>query len=395
MTPDAQHSSDIMLLIYDDQPDSWPAVFDKTMPCSEKIKHAKNYLSPRVGVPASYRVVWNHRQSTNVWHMAPMPIYEHARPRFWYLVAANCRGIEDLHYRVQFTNRGSGWDKQFGVNEQGLNTVYIVFFIVYIGLIAVHFHALRSMWSTHYRLHPILQLTASTMLLQCCGMFCSLVHYVSYSDNGAGTPLINAIGQVCVGVARTSFALLLLLLATGWTISTPRMRHRKSVISTVWTLIGTYGILLVWQYFGQDPATELYVYDSFAGTLVMLVDVCIGVWFQQIISETILRENNARKQKLYNILRFSFGFWFFVTPVMFIVCGAFIWPWERERLVTLIALSITLVAHSAMAFLLSPSRAKEYFQLDMPDSTTTWVSRYFEEDDYEYGGGGHDDDCGL
>jgi hypothetical protein len=60
-------------------------------------------------------------------------IHEHTRPRFWYIVAANCKMIDSVSFEVSFQNTvASPWNREFGLNEQGLNAVYSVFFLAYL-----------------------------------------------------------------------------------------------------------------------------------------------------------------------------------------------------------------------------------------------------------------------
>lgn len=143
---------DMVVLLYSDQPNSWPAVYHSSLSCWEKVKLAKNFDPVRFGVetlfnscnrrprkftPASTifarcvlicfssNVVWDQN---NQFHNNPIYLIEqHTRPRFWYTVIANCQptaggGFSGVKYTIHDLNTfdTSSWNTEFGVNDQGV-----------------------------------------------------------------------------------------------------------------------------------------------------------------------------------------------------------------------------------------------------------------------------------
>lgn len=127
----------LWVLLYDDQPDSFPAVYGDTdnvqrMPCAERAAFFKYHplTGKRTGhVPCDGRIEvdWDqdgHFEFTRT-------IVQHLRPRVWYVVLAleNCTELPAVGFELTFTNPPNPGGSQFGVNEYGLNLTYFVFFL--------------------------------------------------------------------------------------------------------------------------------------------------------------------------------------------------------------------------------------------------------------------------
>ncbi len=93
---------DLHLLVYDDEPESWPALYNNPkMTCQEKM--SKALLNVPVHFPTD-AWIWEHQGL----------VFEHTRPRFWYAVLANCKRIDFLVYNLVWVNSAaSSWQKEF------------------------------------------------------------------------------------------------------------------------------------------------------------------------------------------------------------------------------------------------------------------------------------------
>eukprot|EP00455_Lapot_gusevi_P029449 TRINITY_DN3152_c0_g2_i1.p1 TRINITY_DN3152_c0_g2~~TRINITY_DN3152_c0_g2_i1.p1 ORF type:complete len:424 (+),score=143.04 TRINITY_DN3152_c0_g2_i1:68-1339(+) len=347
---------DMNLLIYDDQDFSWPAVYNKPLSCSEK--RSKALLS----VPVVFQNgVFEHRGI----------VFEHLRPRFWYVVLANCQRIYGVTYQVTFENSvASGWSKQFGVNEQGLNTLYLVYFLVVAALVAVHGYGLRPLWSNG--LPPIHRLFTAGLCILWLAIALELFHLFVYMANGFGSPLMHGFSQLLRVVSQLCMLFLLLLLSTGWCISTENITHRSRIITTFLALSASYLLLLLWAA-GRDPASTLYVYDSFPGACIVALNVAALAMFLSWLRESHDAENDPEKKAFYWRLGVSYGWWFASLLVVVLIAGI-LSPWVREKVVTTIQLTVDVVAYAGMVFLLWPSRANNNFKISTPNISEEYDS---------------------
>lgn len=340
------------LYVFDDQASSWPQVYQQDIPCPLKVSKSRN----------STGVHWG---PTGRWEMPIARIHEHVRPRFWYIVVANCVGFKDLYYEVRFTNQGGSWRNEFGVNEQGLNTLYLFFFLLYAAALLVQTYALQNMWRTEY-LHPIIKLCSATILLQFGSVFCGLVHYSTFVGNGFGVPVLNSMREVFGIAAKLTFVLMLILIAQGWTISTDAIENRGFIVAVMSVFVGSYLALALWDVTGRDPASTLYLYESVPGVLIVLLDSVCGVWFARCIYNSREEEKDEDKREFYRRIGIGYTVWFMTLPALVLMAFQMD-PWVREYTVTAIALTVSTVAYFTMAVLLWPSRADKYFRLTTPD----------------------------
>ena len=140
-------SGNLTMLVYDDEADSWPRIYGRNgLTCAQKSAVAK----------ASYPIAFD---ANGQWSLPSQfqSVFEHRRPRFWYVVVAHaaCQPTGTLSTSIRFVNVGSSpWNQEFGVNERGLNTLYLVYFFVYAALSVYHFYGVRSLVQTN-TFHPV------------------------------------------------------------------------------------------------------------------------------------------------------------------------------------------------------------------------------------------------
>ena len=143
---------------------------------------------------------------------------------------ANCDRVYGIQYTMHFRNTAdSAWQAEFGVNEQGLNTLSFFFFVVFSALVAAYAYGLRQKyaseplppdqpaiavaWIFAERLPPIHRVFAGGL---CCLWISSLLevfHYSIYAADGTGALLTHAAAQLIWIAAQVLMCFLLLLLA--------------------------------------------------------------------------------------------------------------------------------------------------------------------------------------
>lgn len=342
------------LYVFDDQPNSWPMVYHQDIPCVAKISKSRNSTAIR----------WNQNGR---WVMPLARIHEHVRPRFWYIVAANCMGFDDIAFEVKFKNQGGDWKNEFGVNEQGLNTLYLCFFLIYGVGIMIHMYALRHMWREG-SLHPIVKLLTSAIFLMFGATFCGLIHYATFVSDGVGAPAIRGFGEFLAIASRLTFVFLLILIAEGWTISTDQIKNRTRFFVFGGLFALAYTLLVIWDLTVRDPASTLYVYESAPGILIVVLDLLTAVWFIVSVHGSHAEEEDPSKSLLYQMIGFGFTLWFIALPSI-VGAAALLDPWVREVSVNAMSLTVSTTAYAALAIMLWPGRAEAYFRISTPDIT--------------------------
>jgi len=348
--------------LYDDQEGSWDSVYHSGLSCYDKTLRAKNLGDIMAG---SAKIKYGVPTSVS--------IYETHRPRFWYAVMLSCWGLNNqttyfgsTHYDLHFTQaQGTSWDIEFGVNEMGLNSLYLVAFLVYLIFTTLHmyFAIYKRYKSENKFVHGLVKIYTGSLALQFFTVFFELIHYGTYGRDGQGVPGLDKFARVLDAFARVTFILLLLLLAQGWTINRPDLRFRFIILAAIGILTAFYVSLIIWDAAGRDPASTLYVYDSVPGYLV-ITEVCIlWLWFLVTVILSIRSETDKAKRCLFLTLAILYSLWFLVLPFIVLVALA-LSPWVREKVVTGFLVTAGMIGYCVLGSMLW---SDAFFAIKTPD----------------------------
>lgn len=114
---------------------------------------------------------------------------------------------------------------QYSYDQQNLLEMYLVFLLVYIVLLPMQIYAVRR------QKHPVTKLFTLSLLSEFVSLALITAHLIHYAANGVGEPRLQAAGDVLDILSRTSFMLILLLLAKGWAVT------RQQISRTGWIIL--------------------------------------------------------------------------------------------------------------------------------------------------------------
>jgi len=168
---------------------------------------------------------------------------------------------------------------------------------------------------------------------------------------------------------------LCILIAKGWAITSHYLSQKNVVLIVMALFILGYLILFIWDNFGRDPAATLYFYESVPGVIVLVIRTVLVVWFFWCLRDTLRLENLPERREFYKIFGLCYSIWFIMLPIVVFILS-FVDPWVRFKIVRGISVAIDFAGLSALAFLLWPTRAQNYF-------TIRTTSQLLEEDKTE------------
>eukprot|EP00494_Astrolonche_serrata_P024143 UN24401 len=166
----------------------------------------------------------------------PIRLYfsETTRPHFWYWALVNCdENTRDIGTKVSWDihawqGEDAAWTEEYSFNERGLNTLYLVFLILYPFVLVIQAHS----WHVHSLggIHHIIRLVSTILILEFHGVFFTFVNYVYFANEGRNQPFCYVVGGLFMITASTLFLFVLFLIAQGWIISFDgRPRYVKSI----------------------------------------------------------------------------------------------------------------------------------------------------------------------
>lgn len=340
------------VLQYTDNPGDWDAAYDKSVPCAVKPISNKDVLT------------FNNKGE----QVAPLTIKAvgGTRRRFHYIAVRNCAGFGKFEYRLHFTRKTDSWSEEYGANEVGSNSLYLVYFFLYIGVTVACFYNLsKATASLTYR-HPIYQLSAVVVTLLAVSVFFQFVHHMSYTSDGIGMTGLEHMGQIIDIIARVTFILLLLLLAKGWAITRNRLTQRTLIVSITFA----FGLVYLLAYFVErsleDPAEiGLATLTKAFYFLVVALGFVFAFWYAFTAYMTMVAENNPVKRSF--MMRIGILFFIYLLSIPTVAFLSFLVdPWIREIVISAFNITFTTVGVCVLLGLLWHSHATKYFEFENP-----------------------------
>jgi len=364
-----KQSGETFLALFDDQINSWPKIYEKSVNCTE----AKSSLK---GKPFS--LSWRGQHAPYTASFELKRISQNLRPRWWFITLINCdSNLKEVTYNVHAVQaQSSAWDKEFGVNEQGLNTLNLVFFFYYLVFFAIHTVGFHRLGKQLEYTHPLVRLFYVVVLVMFLVIFSRLLHYGIFAQNGEGVPELAKFAEVAEIFVRVVFLIILMLLAKGWTINPGEISGKRAVLLfSAAFLFAEVGIVF-WRYAVQDPAaTAIPTGLAFMLYAVVALWFLWTGWFVVIIYTSWKTEVNPVKKSLFQKLALIYFPWFFGLPFITMLQFA-IDPWVREKIIASIRLLIATAGYSFLSYLLWPTRAEEYFSISSPDPLESGLDNY-------------------
>ncbi|KAH8394910.1 hypothetical protein KR222_010439, partial [Zaprionus bogoriensis] len=332
-----------------------------------------------------------------------------AEPRFWYVALVACYRnrstcqwhahetlarqtnrsstlLSTLQYNINLVNvhpnsfAAHPLSFQFSYDQQNLLEMYFVFMLVYIVLLPMQIYAVRR------QKHPVTKLFTLSLLSEFVSLALITVHLIRYAANGVGEPNMQAAGDVLDILSRTTFMLILLLLAKGWAVTRQQIsRTGWIILMSIWVPYCAFHVFLyIWDrvsdgyriYEGTydftqfqrtlqtevDIISDIDEYQTWPGWIVLILRTSFMMWFLYELRNTMKYEHSSKKLDFLLHLGASSLVWFIYLPIVAIVALQ-VSPMWRYKLLQGITNSADCMAYCVMTGLLWPNRAGQYLLL--------------------------------
>ncbi|KAL4096051.1 hypothetical protein PRIC1_009416 [Phytophthora ramorum] len=358
----------LQVAIYDDEVLFWNFVMtdsDCDCYCKVSAKHTKG--------------VYNVTATTSH-HVTPfsfsVDIHEHLRPRFWYVALARCvpggdkykpsfAEITETNFRKYYfsswynIHMTQGDGSELPVQQQGMPTIYAVMTAVAGAAAAAQMVAVRGMRSESF--HPITRILTLVVLLFFLCNALLFIHFTTYQFNGYGVPFFKYAAKIAEVFVRVGTLLLAMLIAKGWTISSVALDGQIKLSCVMLAILALYLSMAMWYLIWLDPASTLYIYDSWPGLGICVLQMCVLGWFIKTILETRSYEKASTKRRFFLRMCCLFSVFFVALPIIVLI-ASFLSPWVREKTVAIMTTSVHCFIYLALIYTLWPTRAPRYFE---------------------------------
>ena len=297
------------------------------------------------------------------------------RARFFYVAGANCdrlcttstcNGDIDITYEIEFTNGFNWYSKHFSADEIGVLETSIAFLVLYVLLGACYFLTRKELKKLRKHHHTV-KMLGSAIILAFFSHGFFFLHYIWYSSDGVGNMLFLFLARILQLSSETTFLVLLVLIAKGWTICcrkiSARGRVKIAVFATVYAIC--WLLAVAYHHFVADKASTLHMYQSGFGYFLCALRFFALGWFWYSVSVT--NKKYASKVAFYKKFAASFAMWFYGLPIIVIVAQS-IPPWQRFMVVNAMEFTFLFAFQLALLAMYVPNSE---FNKSFPFHATT------------------------
>ncbi len=301
------------------------------------------------------------------------------QPRFWYLSLVSCyRNLttcdwenydevpQKLHYHINLVNGHptkehnsySPFIYHFSYDKQNILEQCLIFFVIYIVLVPIQIIGSKK------QTHPVTKLFTLSIIMEFISMCLILFHLVKFASDGKGNEGLKVAGDVFDVLSRTSFMLILLLLAKGWAVTRLEISTASWVaLIFIWIsyLILNF-VLYVWNMTEIDVISDIDEFQTWPGFLVLISRSSIMLWFLYELRTTMKYEHSTKKLDFLLHFGASSLVWFIYLPIIAIVSIKVSVFWRYKLLLAVIN-SVDCLAYCVMMGLLWPTRSGQYLLL--------------------------------
>ncbi|XP_013101477.1 integral membrane protein GPR180 [Stomoxys calcitrans] len=314
-------------------------------------------------------------------------ISEVSQPRFWYMALVACyrnrttcqwhsydsltapasflnNSISELHYDIHVVNghpnnsAAHPLTYEFSFDQQNLLEMYLIFLLVYIILLPMQIYAVRL------QKHPVTKLFTLSLLSEFVSLVLITIHLIKFASNGKGQPNLQTSGDILDIFSRTTFMLILLLLAKGWAVTRQQIsRTGWIILMSIWVPYCAFHVFLYyWNRTEVDIISDVDEYQTWPGWIVLILRTSFMLWFLYELRNTMKYEHSSKKLDFLLHLGASSLVWFIYLPIVAIVALQ-VSPMWRYKLLLGITNSADCLAYCVMTGLLWPNRSGQYLLL--------------------------------
>ena len=299
---------------------------------------------------------------------------------------------------LNLINTRQGYQEHFSFDEEGMLPMTVLFLIVYfVGFVSQCYFQTKfsdnkvpsivdgritttserarklttnSSSSGNGQAFPLVKLWGILVLLELASLVFRTVDLLIYSKDGEEATrwrwsrllTLQIFGWATDIASQLGLALMVMLIAKGWTITANEIRGRGQLMCFLVVVMVATCLMYGWAAVDWDPASTLYIYESVPGTVVLVLRLAMFFWFIRSLIETFRLEASLERRSLYKTVAVIYSLWFLSLPL--IVVGAYMLsPWYRAKVVSALVYSVHTIALSVFGVLFWPSRAKRYFNI--------------------------------
>eukprot|EP00357_Protocruzia_adherens_P012514 CAMPEP_0115009516 /NCGR_PEP_ID=MMETSP0216-20121206/22674_1 /TAXON_ID=223996 /ORGANISM="Protocruzia adherens, Strain Boccale" /LENGTH=443 /DNA_ID=CAMNT_0002377369 /DNA_START=301 /DNA_END=1632 /DNA_ORIENTATION=+ len=300
-----------------------------------------------------------HKQNNNI--SVPMDgtwseyfeesLNQYVRSHVWLFLAHDCEAasggllragrLPKVKYEIFWTNSDGS---QFSYEESSLVTVYFLLLLFFSILTTNNFYQLFLMYKKEETYDNVLIFLNVAVITEFIAILFDLIHMAVYANNGQGVQVLNIFGSIFSLISQFILTLILILIASGWTITYNELQNIDAIIPISMLVAFSQ---IVFYVIGSVHQREYRYHDfeGWHGVVIAIIKIAIFAYFVYCVVETL--QQNASQAKTVFLRKFSGVCTLYLLSFPLMLMMAPVWaPYLRHKFLvtgTYLAQTLTMV----------------------------------------------------
>jgi len=354
----------IYVYVYAYVDDDWDAVLSKRS-CQEKTEMARAVFSFQLPTNGD----WSDQLYTT--------LTQRLRTRVWYLAFGDCDRVlpqytttgNKIVYELQMMNSDGS---HFSAEEAGIEWPLFIEMLVLIAFFGSNAVRFFRFFKTQETLDYAFLITNGAIFIELLSIFCEFWHLFIYSKDGIGSGFLDFFSQAFQVFSQFVITLLLILIASGWSIHFFEIDDMDLYIPLA-LILGLLHVLIVGiGRIADEEHSKFHDYETIPGWIVIFFRFVFFAIFIYFARSTIDKEEKGsnKEDRLVFMRRFLLlgSIYLLAFPVVVIISSAVVASYVRHKVVTIGSLTLQVTAAIILTYLFSAKRSK-YNQVSMKGRT--------------------------
>ncbi|XP_071949458.1 transmembrane protein 145-like [Antedon mediterranea] len=333
------------MLIFNDEPNQWPYIQENEdfLDCMTKKSLIPSHYNGKVTLSTSHNCIIRTNSDTEEeeFYCHGTRHFNVIEERWWYITIVHCGGdgIHNFHYNMEFINGKHNFDNHFSADERYIlqtDTVFLGLYLIVCSCLLKFRKLMLKRQTTYY------QLFSYSCYLQTISLLFQTIAFWNYASNGVGFEPLKKLGKMISSTSALLFALLLIGIAKGYTVTRVRLKLIKHLKITVFACVYLFAA------FGLYIVHEL-VYDarnviskSFLALAIVVLQFIGLAWIYYDCYCTITQKGI----KITFCVPFAIGFtlWFIGIPTKVWLSEHFV-KWKTAKIVNGLEVATMFYGH--------------------------------------------------
>lgn len=283
------------------------------------------------------------------------------KPHVWYFVLSDCHrrlGTRKIKYEISIMNPENS---HFSVEMQGVKSIYSCLLLVLLIALGKNLYSLTKFCRDDEEVQvPVVWLNFS-IAFQVLGVLFFYLHLYLYESDGEGISAFNFFGEAFSLISSLSITTLLIMIASGWTITYSEFPMPELYIPAIFLLTFIHLFMAGFGFLHESDKKSFTRYEGTSGMVIIIVRAIMYCWFLVNLYYTS-KEKDVKKNHFIYRLGVVSSLYFLAVPLLLIGSNFFQAHYREKVMVAGVNIVQTLAFYSLYKTFMGKG---EYYKMNL------------------------------